>query len=469
MPVDLLLRGGRVATEGGLDRLDLAIEDGRIVGLDQAHANVTAREVVDLTGLVVLPGGIDTHTHLREPGFTHKEDIFHGTRAAAAGGYTMCVGMPNVEPPTTTVALYEEVLELYRKSSLIDFNHHPSPTAISEVPGLARAGALGFKLFMISDTKTNYPHMPGLAVLNHGHILEIAEVVKETGLPLLIHAQDQEILELVERRALESGRTGWRDFARLWSSYDGIIFDAAVSFLVRLQEVIGFRLHVLHVRSRRVAEVVREAKRRGQTITSEINPHAVLLCDDWAEIERLGPYALSYWNGPDTTEPLWAAINDGTVDVLSTDHAPHSRAEKELGWTNMWKAGNGIPKIQETLSLFLTEVNRGRLSLDRFVELFSTAPAKVFGLYPRKGTLAVGSDADAVVVDLEREAVIREEDVLSKCGWTAFAGRAVQGVPVHTIVRGGFVMRDGKVVGRPGHGRHVSPSREDAPAEAVAR
>lgn len=457
MVADLLVKGGDLVTPGGIVRADLGIARGKIIGIYSGETPVRARETLNAKGLTTLPGGIDTHTHFREPGFTHKEDITSGTMAAAAGGYTTCVGMPNVEPPTTTLARYREVLDLYRRKSLVDYNHNPSPTALAEVPALADAGALGFKLFMVTDTKSNYPHMPGLGVHHHGHILEIAEAVQKTGLPLMVHAQDQQVFETVEARVLADGRTDWRSFARMWSSYDGIIFDAGIAFLLRLQEVVGFRLHVLHIRSRRAAEIVKEAKARGQRLTTELNPHALLLCNDWDAIERLGPYALSYWNGPDTTEPLWAALTDGTIDVLATDHAPHTREEKELGWTDMWKAGNGVPKIQETLSLFLTEVNRGRLSLERFVEVFSTGPAKVFGIFPRKGALMVGSDADLTVVDLQARNVIRNADMLSKCGWTPFDGREVQGIPVHTLVRGEFVMRDRKVVGRPGWGQHAVP------------
>lgn len=459
MSSQLVIRNAQVYTHGGLLRADLEISDGRISAITSGRHRPTADEVIDADGLTVLPGGIDTHVHLREPGFTHKEDITTGTMAAAAGGYTTCVGMPNVQPPTTTVERYRDVIKLYDAHALVDYNHNPSPTELDEIDGLAAAGAIGFKLYMVEDTATDYPHMPGLGMHHHGRLLDIAEAVGRTRRPLMVHAQDQDLVETLDKRSWDKGKYDYRSFARIWGSYDGMVWDSAVAFLLRLQEVVPFRLHVLHVRSRRVVELVRAAKAAGSGVTTETNTHCVLLCDSWDDIERLGPYALSYWNGPDTTEVLWDAMRDGTIDVLATDHAPHTRDEKEIGWENMWKAANGVPKIQETLSLFLTEVANGRLSLKQFVDLWATRPARVFGLYPKKGSISIGADADLAIVDLAARDTIRGADLHTKVGWTPWEGRAVQGLPIHTLVRGRLVMRDREVIGSPGYGEHARPLR----------
>jgi dihydroorotase len=456
-PTDLLLRGGRVVTPAGIKSWDIAISAGRINGLLLPGTPVDAAETVDVSGLTLLPGGIDTHTHLREPGYTDKEDITTGTRAAAAGGYSTVFGMPNVQPPTNTVERYQEVLELYRAKSIVDFNHNPSPTVPSEVEGLAAAGAAGFKIYMIADTGRDYPHIPGIGVHDHGQLLEIAEAVAATGRPLMVHPHDQDLMNVIEHRFWARGERDHRAYAQAFASYGGMVWDTAADFLVRLQEATGVRMHILHVKTPRMAAIVRAAKARGVDVTAELNPVAVFLCNEWENIERLGPYSLSTWTGPGATEPLWEAINDGTIDVIGTDHAPHTRQEKEIGWTDMWKAAGGVPQIQHALSLFLTAVNEGRLSLERLAELMATAPARRFGLYPRKGAIQVGADADIVAVDMAAHATIREADVLSKCGWTPFDGREVRGVPVHTLVRGGFVMRSGDVVGRPGGGIQAVP------------
>jgi dihydroorotase (multifunctional complex type) len=405
---------------------------------------------------------VDTHTHLREPGFTHKEDIESGTRAAAAGGYTMVSGMPNVQPVTTTVERYLGVIKAYERSSLVDFNHNPAPTQLDQVQALADAGVLAYKVFMITDKGADYPHMPELGVHHQGKLFDIGEAVQKTGLPLMVHPNNQQLMETLSDRALAKNDTSYQTFARISASYEGIIFDSAISYLCRMQEVLRFRLHVLHVRSPRSVEVLRQAKRNRQSVTVETNPHMLFLCDDWNEIERLGPYALNLWNGPDTTKLLWDCVRDGTIDVIGSDHAPHLREEKEIGWTNMFAAANGTPKIQETLPLFLDKVNAGELSFTRLAEIFSTTPARVFGLYPRKGVIQVGSDADLVVVDPRRKQTLRNEDMLSKCGWSSWDGREVVGAVEHTLVRGEFAYRDGKVVGKPGHGRHTKPTRIEA-------
>jgi dihydroorotase (multifunctional complex type) len=457
MKVDLLIRGARVVTPSGVVRADIAIKNEKIAGLVAGDLTPAAEAVLDAHDLVVLPGGVDTHTHLREPGFTHKEDIMTGTRAAAAGGYTMVSGMPNVQPVTTTVERYLNVIKAYERSSLVDFNHNPAPTQLDQVQGLADAGALAFKVFMITDKGAVYPHMPELGVHHQGKLFDIGETVGKTGLPLMVHPNNQQLMETLSDRALAKNDTSYQTFARISASYDGIVFDSAISYLCRMQEVLGFRLHVLHVRSPRSVEVLRQAKRNRQAVTVETNPHMLFLCDDWNEIERLGPYALNLWNGPDTTKILWDCVRDGTIDVIGSDHAPHLREEKEIGWTNMFAAANGTPKIQETLPLFLDKVHAGELSLTRLAEIFSTAPARVFGLYPRKGVIQVGADADLAIVDPHQRQTLRNEDMLSKCGWTSWDGREVTGAVRHTLVRGAFVYRDGKVVGTPGHGRHTRP------------
>ncbi|MEZ0239373.1 MAG: amidohydrolase family protein, partial [Chloroflexota bacterium] len=180
-----------------------------------------------------------------------------------------------------------------------------------------------------------------------------------------------------------------------------------------------------------------------------------LLANDWANIERLGPYALSTYIGDGESQPLWEAFRDGTIDVIGTDHAPHSKSEKEVGWTDMWKAAGGLPHLQETLPLFLTKIAGGELTIERLVQVGASAPARLLGIWPRKGAIQAGSDADIVAVDLGARTTFREEDILSKCGWSAFTGSDWLGLPMLTMVRGQVVYRDGKIVGKPGFGQVV--------------
>jgi dihydroorotase len=264
-------------------------------------------------------------------------------------------------------------------------------------------------------------------------------------------------MKAIEAPYFARGERDFRAYAKAFASYEGIVWDVASALVTRLQEATDVRLHLLHIKTKRMIEIVRAAKAKRRAVTSELNPVSLLLANDWAEIERVGPYALSTWTGEGQTDSLWEALNDGTIDVIGTDHAPHSREEKELGWTDMWKASGGLPHLQETLPLFLTEVAAGRLTLERLVEITSAAPARLFDIWPRKGALLPGSDADLVVVDPAAEGELRDEDVLSKCGWTAWNGRHVTGRPVLTLVRGRVVYENGVVTGEPGWGRRVLP------------
>jgi dihydroorotase len=456
-PHDLLIRGGTVVTPDGKRRADVAIDGERISAVIEPGSAVDADRVIDASGRSVLPGAIDVHSHHREPGFTHKEDIVSATRASAAGGVTTSFAMPNVQPPPNTLANLDATLALYEEKSLIDWNVNAAGTVPEEIAGMAQRGIAAFKVFMVVDTGRDYPHMPGIGVHDHGKLLEIFEVVGGTGLPLMVHPHDQGLMTHIEQGFWARGEHDFRAYARAYAAYDGLIWDTAAALLLRLQKATGTRLHLLHTQTIGVVEQIRAAKAAGGAITAELNPWALFLGNDWANIERLGPYALSYWVPEVNTEPLWAALRDGTIDLISTDHAPHTREEKEPGWTDGWKAHTGTPSAQFYVPLFLDAACRGVIPLERVVELVATAPARTFRLAD-KGRLEAGAHADIAIVDLDREFEILDEDVLSKIGWSPYAGRRVRGVVTNTLVRGREVVRDGEVVGEPGWGRQARPA-----------
>jgi dihydroorotase len=206
------------------------------------------------------------------------------------------------------------------------------------------------------------------------------------------------------------------------------------------------------MQTRRSIEAVRRAKARGQAVTCEVN-HWTLFLATWEDVERLGPYALSYWIPDDAREAVWEGLLDGTIDMLSSDHAPHTREEKEVGWTKMWSAHTGTPGVQYQLPLLLHEAGRGRLSLERAVELTASRPAEVFGLKATKGAIEPGRDADLVVVDPDRRWTITNDEVLSRCGWTPYDGRECVASVERTFLRGVEIYADGSVTGAPGQGR----------------
>jgi len=458
---DLVVRGGILVAATGRTTADLAVSEGRIAAIVAPGTPLEATATIDATGRHLLPGLVDVHSHHREPGFTHKEDIVSATSACAAGGVTTSFAMPNIQPPPNTAARLHEILELYAKRAIVDYNVNAAGTVLDEIPELATMGIAAFKVFMVVDTGRDYPHMPGIGVHDHGDLLRIFGKVAETGVPLMVHPHDQALMTAIEERYWERGERDFRAYARAYSDHDGIIWDSAAALLLRLQKATGTHLHLLHTQTRGVIEQLRRAKDAGQAVSAEINPWAVFLGNDWSNIERLGSYALSYYVPESNTEPLWEALRDGTIDLVSTDHAPHLREEKEPGWTDGWKAHTGTPSVQFYLSLLLDASVAGLISLERVADATATTPARVFGL-GHKGRLEVGADADIAVVDLDAEFEITDDLVLSKCGWTPYAGRRVRGVVTTTISRGEVVYADGKVTGRPGWGRQARPTTSPA-------
>ena len=457
MAVDLVLKGGTVVTEGGPVQADVAVEGGIIVGLTAAGAGPQARRTVDVTGMYVLPGVIDTHSHHREPGYTHKEDIITGTSASAAGGVTVSSAMPNVYPPPTTPEILRDMFALYEKKSLIDYNINAASSNLEAIPEIAKMGIMSFKIFMVVDTGRDYPHMPGIGIHDHGKLLKMCQAVQKTGLPIMIHPHDQALMNVIEQEFWDRGEHDFRAYAKAYSAMDGVIWDTAVGVLLRIQQASGVHMHLLHLQTKQCVEMIKAARAQGRPVTSEVNPWTLWLGNDWANVERLGSYALSYYVEPHNSEAVWQGLLDGTLDMIATDHAPHTREEKEPGWTNGWKAHTGTPSAQEYVSMLMTDVNDGKLTIKKAVELLSENPAKVFKLYPKKGAIRIGADADFAVIDMNAELTLNNERVISKCGWTPYAGKKVKGLPVHTIVRGNFVFEDGKLVGEPGRGEKASP------------
>ena len=462
---DAVIRGGTIVNSWGRRAGDIAVRRGRIAAILEPGTDVDSADVIDASGMHVIPGAVDVHSHHREPGFTHKEDITTATRACAAGGVTTSFAMPNVQPPPNTVERLDAMLELYRQRAIVDWNVNAAPTVAAEVPRLASRGIAAFKVFMVVDTGRDYPHMPGIGVHDHGELLGIFEAVRATGLPLMVHPHDQGLMSHIEAGFWARGERDAQAYARAYAAHDGIIWDTAVAVLLRLQRAAGTPLHLLHTQTHGVVDQLRRAKDGGQDVSAELNPWALFLGNEWRNIERLGSYALSYWVPEQHVEPLWAALRDGTIDMVSTDHAPHMREEKEPGWTDGWKAHTGTPSTQFYVPMFLDAAQRGLLSLERVVELVATAPATRFGL-ARKGRLEVGADADIAILDLDAVLEIRDDIVLSKIGYTPYAGMAVKGVVQRTLVRGATVYRDGQVVGEPGHGRQVPPGNSESVPES---
>ncbi len=461
--LDTLIKNGEVITRDGRIKASIGIIDEQIAGIYQHGTEPEAKEVIDASGLVTLPGAVDMHSHHRQGaedgGYEYKETIESATNQCAAGGITTSVAMPNVVPPPNTLERLEDLLRVYEHSAVVDYCINPAGTVPEEIPKLAKTGIGAFKIFMVVDTGRDYPHMPGIGLHDHGKIMEAMEICAAENVPLMIHPHDQALMDHIEKQYWDRGEHDALAYAKAYSAHDGVIWDSAISTLLRLQKATGVHLHLLHTQTAGSVQLIREAKAKGQKVTCEINPWALFLGNDWSAIERLGSYALSYYVPEKNTPVLWEGLNDGTIDIVASDHAPHTRDEKEIGWEDGWKAHTGTPSTQYYMRFLVDAAAKGRISLEHVAEVTSSIPAELFH-FKDKGRIEPGYHADLVLYDLEADSEVREEDLLGIIGWSPYTGLKTSGVPVRTLVRGNTVFADGKVTGKAGDGKFATATRE---------
>ncbi|MEM4303533.1 MAG: allantoinase AllB [Candidatus Caldarchaeum sp.] len=448
MPVDLLVKGGTIITSSKVFEGCIAIEDGKIAAIGKEETMPKAEKVINAAGMFVLPGIIDAHVHFREPGLEYKEDFRTGSMAAAAGGVTTVVDMPNVVPPTQDKEAFNLKLERALQKSLVDFAilGVVLPTNIDKIAELAREGVIGYKIFM-GETVGNLPSPDDWEL-----VLAFEEIAK-TGLRVCVHAENRSITTHLVNEFKKQGRTD--PLAHL-ESRPAISEEEAIMRAVVFTKPFGTKLHIVHVSSKNGVEAIRLAKSMGLPVTGETCPHYLLL--DGAEtIKKLGP--LLKMNPPvrtlDHAEALWNGLKTGVLDMIATDHSPHAKEEKFR--ENIWEAIAGWPGVETMLPLMLNEVSRGRLSLHEIVKYMSEGPAKVWDMYPQKGSLELGADGDLTIVDMRKQHTIKAENLHSKSKLTPFDGWTVQGVPVYTIVGGRVVMENGQVLEDAGRGKLIKP------------
>jgi dihydroorotase len=428
---DLVIRGGELVTPSGRGKGDVGVRAGKIAAIGQL-GQASAGEVLDAAGLVVLPGVIDTQVHFREPGMEWKEDLETGSRGAVLGGVTAVFEMPNTRPTTTDPAALED--KLRRAKGRMHCDHafyvgatHENAPRLGELERLA--GCCGVKVFMGASTGD-------LLVPDDEGVEAVLRAIRRRA---AFHSEDE--ARLAERRPL--AREGD------WTSHPEVRdVEAAVRSTTRLlgmAERLGKRVHVLHVTTAEEVELI--AAHRA-VATMEANPQHLTFAAP--EIyQRLKGYA--QMNPPIRDkrhqDGLWRGIAQGVVDVLGTDHAPHTREEKEKPYP---ASPSGMPGVQTLVPVMLTHVVEGRLTLERFVDLTAHGPQRVFGLAD-KGRLAVGYDADLTIVDLKASRTIRNADMATRSGWTPFDGFEAKAWPVATVIRGRTIMREDEVLA-PGEG-----------------
>lgn len=456
---DLAVRSKRIVTPDGTVDGYVVVLGEKIAGVLDAQTPVDAKKVIEAGDKPVIPGLIDTHCHFRDPGYTHKEDYYHGTIAAAAGGVTTVFDMPNVDPPTTTADRLKAHLENAQSKAVVDFGHNASGVVPENIAELADAGATAFKVWMMKDIGRDYPHPPGTSLTNDGVLFRVFEAVKDAGLPLYIHPHNHDLYEVMVQRSQEQWGMDFRSYARALRGGNGVVLNTAIATILQMQEAVGTQLHVLHLSTKAGVRMVADAKARGQNVTAEANPFAMFVTNDWEKIERHGPFTLGFWVPEEDDPYMWRAIQDGTIDVVGSDHGPHTREEKEVGWEDMYTAPGGSPMIEQYLRLLLTEVNKGRLTLERVVEMCCYNPAKLTGYYGRKGAIVPGFDADLVVLDMDHQEVLHAAHSHYMCGWMSAEDLPSKGRPQMTILRGKVIMEDGNVTAEQGSGQLLRPQR----------
>ena len=455
---DLIVKSSTIITPAGRVSGQIAVRGETIAGILAADDDAVAKKTIDAGDKPVIPGLIDTHCHFRDPGYTHKEDYYHGTIAAAAGGVTTVFDMPNVDPPTTTADRLKAHLENAQSKAVVDFGHNASGVVAENIKELAEAGATAFKVWMMKDIGRDYPHPPGTSLTNHAALYRVFEEVADTGLPLYIHPHDHDLYELFVKRSQAEWGMDFRSYARALRGGNGVVLNTAIATILEFQRSVGTKLHVLHLSTRNGVKMVAQAKAEGRQVTAEANPFALFVTNDWNNIEKKGPYALGFWVPEEDNPSMWDAVVNGTIDVIGSDHGPHTKEEKEVGWTDMYTAPGGSPMIEQYLRLLLTEVHKGRLTLERVVELCAHAPARLTGYYGRKGAILPGADADLVVLDMNHEEVLHASHSHYMCGWMPSEDFNTKGRPQMTILRGRVIMQDGNVTAEAGSGNLLRPN-----------
>ena len=444
--LDTVITGGKVVSPSGVQELDMGVKSGKIEAL--AAPGCIMAEVsnsIDATGHYILPGCVDAHVHTRDPGLTHKEDFTTLSHAAAVGGVTTIMCQPTTVPPISTVQVFQEVVEDWPKKSVVDFCIQALAELehIGEIPGLLEAGAVSLEFLGPTSTGPMFT--------------ELMRVVHENGGLSSGSGGDGGYFQFMSKTLREAGQMDLRAWLSAWPAVNESV---GVSRVLLLTEGTPYRFHFHMLTTRKALELIRQAKQAGRdTLSVETSPKYLLLTEE--DHFRMGPYStvVPPFKTTDDVEAGWEAVLDGTVDMIATDHAPHAREEKEAGNQDIWLAPTGVPEVELLLPLMLTQVNAGRLSLSQLTGLMAETPAREYGIYPQKGLLQVGSDADMVIVDMEQERLVEDQKLITAPKYSAFDGWSLKGLPVMTLLRGEVIAKDGMVLPRPPHGTLVRPRR----------
>jgi allantoinase len=450
MKADLAIINGLLVDPRSIYPGVLYIHEGKIAGITRELENRPQR-VIDAHGLYVLPGAIDGHVHMMDPGYTDREDFMTGTRAAARGGVTTVIDHHRTLPQVFGAGELIEKRNYLEKRAVVDFGllGGLSLTNLKALRGMWEAGALGFKGFTCALHEAD--------ALLSGNLMEILDEIRRFDGIALFHCEDDSLLKKKEEQLRKQGRKDPLSVSE-WRSPEAE--DLAVRNLIYAAEKTGARVAVAHTSLPSLVLEQAAARARGISLYTETCAQYLYLTEE--DLKAKGPFA-KFTPPPrkkGEVEKMRWCLAQGLIDMVNSDHCPYPYADKEAGVKDIWQAPFGIPGVETTTRILLDLVSRGVLTLPQVAYLRSERPAMIYGLTGQKGTLRVGCDADLILVDLNRKVIFDNAQIVSKCGWTPYHGREVTGDVVMTIVRGKVVMEGGKVTGGPGWGRFVTRRRE---------
>jgi allantoinase len=452
---DHVVKNGILVDSNKKYKANIYIKGEVIAAVSETELGGEARKTTDAKGCHVFPGFIDTHIHSRDPGATYKEDFFHSTQAAAAGGITTVFEMPSTTPPVNNITNFNKQIKNLKSKAHVDFALWGiclGKLNNKDIQSLNEAGVIGFKFFWgyAINKKTyqliyNYtPDMENvLPPFNDGEVYEIFKEVSKTGKLIAVHAENNHLIQYLTREVKNSGQ---KDYEALIKSRPELAEETTIQTAISFAKDTGAHLHILHLSSESGVELVKKAQDEGYPVTAETCPHYLYLCNE--DYNKLGSiikiYPLVKYKKDQNR--LWQAVKEGIITHICSDHAPHTEEEKN---GDLWSIPAGIAGVETLAPLMIDAVSKEKITIEELSKLLSENPAKLFGIYPQKGSLQIGTDADITIVDFNKKHAIKKEKLHSKSRVTAYDGFEICGKPVTTIVRGKTVMENGKIVSNP--------------------
>jgi len=453
----MIIEGGKVVSGGQVNETDIAIDEGKIVGLGSKKTFPEADEVIDAKGKIVIPGGIDSHSHFQMPFMGEKppETWEEGTIATAIGGTTTTIdfAVEGIHPGDNAFEAVKNQMEMADKEAVIDFSTHGVFTDFDDMDKVMELfgdivdyGVPTFKEFMIYKSQGMY--------INDYNLLKVLQNAEEHDALVGLHAENAEIGESWQQELVEEGKTDYK--------YHGVakpnfVEAEAIQRALSIAEFAGSKTYIVHMSTKEGVDLVKDAKRRGVQAWSETCPHYLTITDDIYDTD-LALYSMCSppLRKQEDIEAMWQGLADGTISIVGSDHVAFTKEQKEAHSDKFVDVPNGTPQAEVRVPIVFAEgVKKGRLSLPRFVEVVSTNVAKMFGMYPQKGLIAPGSDADIVIIDPDRKKSLDHEDLHMGTDWSLYKGMEIEGWPEMTIHNGEVIVKDEEFIGEKGRGEFV--------------